>query len=137
MSIFEWSDSFLLRVPMIDNHHKHLVSLLNATYDSFINNNPFDLNEMEQLINDLHDYAVYHFGAEEQLMRDNDYPHLASHINEHASFLEKVISFKTGLQNNSNEMELKILQFLKDWLVTHILSVDKKFGFYLTMKDVD
>jgi hemerythrin len=134
MSIFEWSDSFLIRIQEIDEHHKHLVGLLNSTYDCFINN--ANDGEIFPLVDELIKYADYHFEAEEASMEQNNYPFFAEHKLEHERFSEKVQEFYVLLQRGDLQLELEVLQFLKEWLADHILNSDKKFGFYVISKDL-
>lgn len=134
MSIFEWSDSFLIRIQEIDDHHKHLVSLLNSTYDRFINN--ADDGEMIHLVDELIQYADYHFEAEEVSMKLNNYQLFAEHKLEHDYFSQRVKEFYALLQGGDSKLELEVLQFLKDWLADHILNSDKKYGFYVISNDL-
>jgi hemerythrin len=129
MSVFEWSDSFMLGIPELDEHHKQLIALLNKTYDCFISSK--SSYELNLLVDDLIEYARYHFEAEEQLMKRCDYPLKDEHIAEHEIFTLKSKQFKELLHGDKSEAELEILRFLKEWLANHVLNVDKKFGYYL------
>jgi len=133
MSIFTWSDSFLVRIQEIDDHHKHLVSLLNLTYDCFINNSSG--HEIDSLVEDLIQYASYHFQAEVSSMTENDYPFLSEHQLEHDCFTRQALAFKALLHSGETAIELEILQFLKDWLADHILNSDKKYGYFVSSKE--
>lgn len=133
MSIFTWSDSFLLRIQDIDDHHKHLVSLLNLTYDSFISNSTD--HEIDSLVEDLIQYASYHFQAEVSSMIENNYPFIEEHKLEHDCFSKRAQEFKALLHSGETAIELEILQFLKDWLADHILNSDKKFGYFVSAKE--
>ncbi len=67
MPIIEWNEQFVLGVPEFDEHHQHLVMLLNKTYDDFING--ASKETLSLILDELIDYATYHFAAEEHWMK--------------------------------------------------------------------
>lgn len=130
MAIFEWDDHYEIGVPLIDEHHQHLVDLLNKTYKDFINYaSPDDLNV---LFDELIDYATYHFAAEEQLMQEKGYPGVKIHKGEHAEFARRVVEMYADYQSGRKVRFLEILSFLRNWLETHILQSDAALGSFLT-----
>jgi len=135
MSIFVWSDSFLTGIQEVDEHHKHLVELLNLSYDCFMYNNSDQ--KMELLVQNLVRYANYHFEAEESLMKANNYPFFEEHRQEHIGFASRTAELQSLLHDGCQPLDLEILQFLKDWLADHILNSDKKMSFYLLSSDMD
>ncbi len=135
MSIFVWSDSFLIGIQEVDEHHKHLVDLLNLSYDCFIQNNSDQKQEL--LVQDLVRYANYHFEAEELLMEEGNYPFLEEHRQEHGRFAGRAVELQSLLHDGCQALDLEIMQFLKDWLADHILNSDKKMGFYLLSRGMD
>ena len=134
MSIFEWSDSFLVRVPQIDEHHKQLVLLLNRAYDSFMGNAP--TAELTILIDELIQYTVYHFEAEELLMEEYGYPHLENHKEGHDNLKKSVLELYAALHDGNKAIDLEVLQLLKNWLVSHILMSDKDIGLFISSTSV-
>src|SRR5512136_1095756 len=94
MSLVEWDISFDLGVKVIDEHHRHLVSLLNNAYDAI------QLNEkakIELILNELVDYAKYHFSTEEYLMQKYNFPSLVMHEKEHNHFCQQVDELRSKL----------------------------------------
>lgn len=135
MSIFVWSDSFMTGIQEFDEHHKHLVDLLNQSYDCFIYNNSDQ--KIELLIQNLVNYASYHFEAEESLMKADNYPFFEEHCQEHSRFASRAAELKSLMYDGCQPLDLEVLQFLKEWLVDHILNSDKKMSFYLLSSDMD
>jgi hemerythrin len=128
MKIFSWEDRFFTGITQIDEHHLHLVSLLNTAYQDFLNQAaPKRLN---QLFYELIDYATYHFSAEEQLMAQQAYPAMAKHMEEHQRFAERVVEMHRDYLDN-RPIFLEILTFLKTWLESHILHSDGALGRFL------
>jgi len=135
MPIIEWNNLFLLGLKQFDDDHQQLVRLLNKTYDSFINNEP--KSSLSVVIDELVDYAIYHFAEEEHWMKSTGYPELEMHIFQHDIFSKRVVDFQSAYQEGSAPLTLELLTFLKDWLSDHILVTDKEFGFYIASKGGD
>jgi len=128
MKIFSWEDRFFTGIAQIDEHHLHLVALLNTAYQNFLNQAaPEKLN---QLFYELIDYATYHFSAEEQLMAQHGYPAMTKHQEEHHHFAERVVEMHSDYLKN-RPIFLEILTFLKTWLESHILQSDGALGRFL------
>jgi methyl-accepting chemotaxis protein/hemerythrin len=92
---------------------------------------------MEDIVNYLVDYTVFHFGYEEKLLAENNWPELAQHKAIHEEFVNKVASYQNRLKTQDvMEIAESILGFLKDWLVDHILKTDKQYGSLLNSKGI-
>ena len=129
MSIIDWDDRYLIGVSKIDNHHQHFFSLLNKTYDNFIKYVPAD--ELDKVFNQLVEYTSYHFSAEEQLMKNIQYPGFEMHKIEHDKFLQKVLEMQSDFHNGKRSHCLEFLSFLNNWLSDHIMAKDAEIGRFL------
>jgi len=129
MSNIIWDDRFLIGIPRCDEQHKRLVSLLNRSYDAFIDNT--DDQDVAWLLNELVDYATYHFISEEQWMVASNFPDFEMHKSAHDAFSSQVAMMYKQYRNGDNPFLLDIFSFLNDWLVTHILKVDAEFGQFM------
>jgi hemerythrin len=126
MPLLTWNETFQLGIDEFDNHHKHLVDLLNKTYDGFTQEASHE--ELATVLDELIDYATYHFAAEEYWMGVNKYPNLSQHSKEHERFCQRVIQFLRHFHNGKALLSLRVLQFLNSWLKTHILETDAEYG---------
>jgi len=131
--IFEWSENYLLGVKEFDDHHKHLVGLLNKSFDEFERN--ASPGELRVIIDELVDYATYHFSAEEHWMTANSYPGLNMHKKEHDSFSGKVVAFQRDLIAGKVSLNAELFTFLVDWLTDHILETDALYGRFIAARD--
>ena len=128
MRKIEWDNSFLLGFHDIDAHHQHLVGLLSTTHDEFIAGTP----NLGRVLDELVDYAKYHFKSEELWMLDDHYPGIMAHKKEHTFFLQKVARIQKDFYSKSEYISLEMLQFLEMWITNHILKRDAEFGKYLS-----
>lgn len=136
MPVLHWKDEYAVGIPTIDEEHHQLVAMINDAHDAI--EAGVEEKAAKQLIRDMKEYAVTHFATEELLMRDHDYPGIADHITEHLDFLDRVRgSGKSFSGDNFVPGTVKILAFLADWLVHHILQTDHDLARYLKERDAD
>ena len=77
-----------------------------------------------------------HFADEEKLMEAHQYPELDSHRKKH-DYMRKVLrEFVQRFEANELNMELEFINFLKTWIVDHILTVDRKYGPFFSERGV-
>lgn len=129
MVTIAWDDRYRIGLPIIDNQHKYLLQLINQLYDNVSSGAmPHTLDEV---FNNLDDYAIYHFSIEERWMQGQLYPELSSHQQEHATFKEHVVELRERHLRRDSYASLKTLSFLYHWLTTHIQGSDFQFGQFI------
>ncbi|MBN1969990.1 MAG: bacteriohemerythrin [Candidatus Delongbacteria bacterium] len=119
----EWSSDFKLGHELIDMHHERLINLYNYLLDRI------DFSDVySKAVNELIDYADYHFKEEEKLMIENDYVEFKDHKILHDAFLKDLKeNIVKADKNNIDE----ILIFLRAWIINHVLHVDRKLAIFL------
>src|ERR1039457_5407025 len=122
MPIIRWNESFLIGITEFDQHHEHLVALLNQAYDKLITDEPMENTDI--LLSELRAYAGYHFGAEEQWMIEQEFPGIEEHFKQHSSFCREMDEFQKDLAGGKALVGIGVLLFLVEWLTNHILKVD-------------
>lgn len=133
MAIVQWNSNYLLGIQQIDEHHRHLFDLLNKTYDMFIAGE--SKQRLSHLLDELIDYATYHFSAEEVLMKNNNYPLYEQHHELHQNFCQRVLEIQGDYTKGRTDLSLEVLSFLKNWITDHILVKDADYGHFIASKD--
>lgn len=134
MPILEWKDAYSIGNAKIDSEHMKLVEMINtahASVDSSTSN-----RDVEKLVDSMVEYAKNHFATEEKYMSEYGYPDMQNHVNEHWQFVTKISADVPFADGPILPGTVKILSFLADWLVWHILESDKKLGKFLQKKGV-
>jgi hemerythrin len=129
MSLLVWNSQYSIGIQQIDAHHRHMFFLLNTLYDDFVNRET--AHTISALIDELIDYATYHFAAEERWMKANGYSALEQHAREHHRFSLRIGEFATSYRRGEKNLALEILSFLHSWLSGHILQADAEFGHFI------
>lgn len=128
--MFIWKEEFDLGIEKIDNEHKKLFEIgnrVNELTKSFYEGDD-NFDQIVVVINELSDYAVYHFKNEEVLMEKHNYPNLEEHREEHEKFVFELneIDFEK-IDDNQEEFLKKLLEKIVGWIFNHILKEDHKY----------
>lgn len=125
MPWIEWSPEYNVHINKIDEQHKKLIGIINKLYEALADE--AGVKELiRKVIEDLLDYTKYHFGTEEDLMRNSGHPNFLKHKAEHNNFVKKVVEFQESYEKgNILALRSDVIRFLRDWLSHHILTVDK------------
>tara|TARA_R110002072_G_scaffold4504_22_gene31370 strand:+ start:477 stop:1178 length:702 start_codon:yes stop_codon:yes gene_type:complete len=134
MSFFPWSEEYSVHLRVIDNDHKDLVATVNALHDAIRDGSA--KGEIGHIIGNLAHYVDDHFAREEALMEAYDYPGLADHKRIHRHLTRMVYAIRMVFASKPMEIDpAKLLRFLRDWLVHHILEEDRKYVPFLRGDD--
>jgi len=126
MALVDWNESLSVGVTRFDEDHKKLVEILNSLHDAMKEGKGKE--KLQILVDQMFTYAARHLSAEEKLMIQYKYPDYSAHKKEHDSFVLEVNAYKEQLSSGKILISSKVTQFLKEWLVNHIGSSDKKYG---------
>lgn len=129
VEVFPWNKNFEVGVPLIDEQHQKLVELLNVLAGHLAYQS--DIPTLNNVFNDLAEYAIYHFQAEERVWHEF-FPEDAwetKHKDDHRRFLttvNRIMSEKTV--RPLDQVIEEILTFLTQWLAFHILDTDMRMA---------
>ena len=126
-----WSNGLSVGVKIIDSQHQEMIARINRLLDA-MKSGKGDA-EVVGALKFLEAYVIVHFAAEEELMKENDYPAMQTHITEHDYFRKEAAQLQkqfdegveAGLLFNS------MRKLLVTWFLHHIDNVDRSLGRYL------
>lgn len=128
--MYEMKDEYLVGIEFIDQEHRRLFEIAEETYQ--LKNQEFLIDKYDQvraILEDLRDYTIMHFDHEEAYMKSINYKKMFTQKVEHDAFKEKIADWDIEhIDEESDEMIDEILNFLTDWLISHILENDKQIG---------
>ncbi len=126
MEFYKWSDEYSVGNAVLDNEHKQLFNILNELYTAFMNHETME--KLGGILSDLHNYTIYHFSHEEELLKERNHPLSLEHIRLHKDFIGKVASFKEKHENGLTVVQYEMMNFLNKWLIEHIQGTDKDYS---------
>ncbi len=132
MPYFNWTTEFSVNNDLIDAQHKMIFEYANNLHESIQTGRSKEI--VDDIVSKLLNYSQNHFADEEKLMRECQYPDIANHLAEHEKFIAKVSDYRDNFNLTSRMTAIDILNFLKEWLVNHILVTDKKYAPFIKGK---
>jgi len=122
-----WKTSYEMGIPVLDEQHKTLFSIY-LELDKLQHAQPSPSKDsIWQMVQQLQDYTQFHFREEEALLQKASYPDFDDQHNEHELFSRLIIQFKIEFDYDNPLIIENILQFVKKWLISHILKKDWKY----------
>lgn len=134
MALLTWNKKYSVGVQRMDDQHTGLFQMLNDLHTAMING---EANKVVgSLLQKLAKYTVEHFAAEEALMEKFGFKELARHRVLHRDLTKKVGDFAVRFERGESAINLELLNFLRNWLTTHIEQEDKKYGVWMNERGV-
>ncbi|GFK93391.1 Bacteriohemerythrin [Fundidesulfovibrio magnetotacticus] len=121
MARIEWHEGLALGIETIDRQHRTLLTLCNRLLDAV---RKADEKAVAAAFRELREYTFSHFNAEEDYMQSVGYPGLGSHKLLHVELKRDVKYFQDVVYRKGDLTEAQIVEFLKHWLLDHILQYD-------------
>jgi hemerythrin len=131
MPFTTWNDGYSIGVQQIDEHHQHLFFLSNRFHDIFVKDAPSQ--DLSPLFDELIDYVIYHFAAEEQLMQEYRFHEYEMHRKEHENFSQRLVELDKQHSHDKKHLLIEVVVFLNNWLTSHILQSDAEFGRFIAL----
>ena len=101
-----------------DTQHQILFQLIDA-----IQENPF----RREVLHQLQTYAEHHFMLEEAYMTALDYPSRDQHIHAHDRFRDEINQLVNATELSDASVRQSLSIFLREWLMRHVMGIDKDF----------
>jgi hemerythrin len=134
MSTFAWNDTYSVHVQQFDAQHQKLFAIINELADAMRVGKGEDV--IRDVVGQLAVYTRTHFLQEEVAMRQTGYPGLAAHQEQHTKLMAEVERHKSDLIEGRKPNIIAVLNFLRQWLVNHIQTTDKKYSDHLNQHGV-
>ena len=122
-----WKPEYNLGIPIIDEHHRGIVSIINSLH--FGMQNKYIKDILAPIIEMMDDYSRIHFRTEEDFLEKLNYPNLEKHRELHHEL--SINSKKLGRDSIIDKDSHHYMDFLKQWWINHIRIEDQAFRNHL------
>ncbi len=123
-----FTDEFKTGIDLVDEEHKILFDIIgrvHSTIEAELLHDKFD--PILDIIDELKNYTEIHFADEEAYMTEIGYDGLPYQQMLHQKFIDKLNELDLDdVDDNQEEYLYDFLNFLQNWLINHILKVDKQ-----------
>lgn len=119
----QWSEAYECSEPTIDEQHRELFNLANATLDATLNHDEGALHQLERFIH----HVQVHFADEEALLAKVGYPQLEQHMRIHAGLLQEATRLQQRTLDGGSTLG-ELVEFLGTHVVArHLMVADRQF----------
>lgn len=132
MAFVDWRPEYSVRSDTLDRQHQKMFQIVNQLHDAIFARKAKDV--MGGIIHDLIAYTETHFAEEERQMELGRFPPqlFQAHKAAHAQLVRQVREIEQRYLGREGNMSPDVLCFLVgEWLLKHILGMDKQYAPYM------
>lgn len=134
MDLFEWTPAIAVGINTIDEQHKKLISLINDVSNAMKARKAAEV--IGNVLVELSDYTVYHFGNEERAFEKYNYSDKAAHMAAHKVYVDKINELVERNKKGELGLSISVLDFLMDWITNHIMKTDMQYVPFFKDKEI-
>jgi hemerythrin-like metal-binding protein len=134
METIKWRDELSVGVAEMDMQHQKLITMINKLIEE--QKTLTDPATIAEMLTAMTDYAEEHFRAEEYLMSEYGYERKDEQYKQHLEFIQNTQSYYSAADIGANILSKALLDYLRKWLVDHILKEDMKYKSFFEKKGV-
>jgi hemerythrin-like metal-binding protein len=124
--LVHWSTKYSVKVSLLDDQHRVLFELINELHGAMLDGNGRQV--APSILKRLLDYTRTHFFDEEALMVRTNYHEFSDHRAAHEKLIEELRRLCGDFERGEKYLSTKLLGFLRHWLRSHILDMDKRYA---------
>jgi len=124
-----WNEQYSVHVPRLDRQHRRILKTLGELYA--LGQPESTRRRLARIFRRLRRHIEEHFRDEEAMLLAAGYSGLEEQKAEHRAFIDEVCSHHQDFLKNKPVVTINLFNYLWDWFVHHVLSVDKKYEPYL------
>jgi len=132
LDLYKWKQEYSVGVATLNQQHQHLFELVDQLQE-FMTTGQSDA-VITTTLRELMACTRQHFLAEEALMTECSFPGLDAHRIEHKKINRAVLKFIRDFEAGEKRFRVQLLDFMIDWLTTHILTTDMLYSQFLLAK---
>ena len=136
MALITWTDELAVGVREFDDDHRRLIALINRLWEASEHRQGRD--ELDGIFTELVEYTRTHFRREEDLFARWGYPGADRHGQKHQGLVSQLADLQARFRDGGTEaLADETFEFLRDWLIHHILGDDAIYGTFFRHLGID
>ncbi len=132
MKKFIWTLEYSVGIESIDEQHRHFFDIANKILE-LADLKDSDGRELFESLEELGNYAFYHLKTEEEYFDKFNFALAEEHVAAHDLYRKKVNEFMDRARKGEDIKKImnEAASYSGEWLLTHILVMDKKYTKFL------
>ena len=122
--LIAWKSEYSIGVESIDKQHKQLVTIINVLNNSTRQGSSREV--LWEVLVSLIRYTKIHFESEERLFKMHGYPGYDEQRRAHEKLTAQVSDFSKAFIQHQIDISPDLMVFLRDWLMDHVLELDRR-----------
>ena len=134
MTRLSWNHACAVGVRAMDEQHAIIMETLNEIRLALVRGRSRE--HLSDTLARLIEFTRMHFASEEQLLEKENFPGVSEHRDAHQKLLSQIQETALRAQHNDAIHITSMLQFLRDWYMTHIEDFDRHYGVWLNARGI-
>jgi len=135
LQLCRFTDDFDVLITRMNDDHKRIFAYINNIHQRVKEKS--DTAALLPILKELGSFTRLHFQREEEAMQAASYAGYPQQKAAHEKLLGKVAEIIADLDGGKDVDLLEVMTFLRDWLVTHILVMDRQYGPVLKAQGIE
>jgi len=137
-NLITWCESKNLQIIELDQQHRIIADVINKLFHFLQLPDDAESNqEIKEYMAKLIQATENHFQCEEDYMKQCNYPDFKNHRREHLMLKAELKEYSREVIKGRLKLNKKVLQALKNWLVSHIMCSDMDFAKHFHKKKIN
>ncbi len=130
VQLCRFTRDFDVMIAKMNDDHKRIFDYINTLHMRIKERTSAE--RLLPILRELNDFTRAHFAREEDEMERAAYPGLQAQQRAHTKLLDQVAKIILSVETGADIDLIEVLAFFRDWLIDHILVMDKKYGPHLS-----
>ena len=124
MSLLQWKPEYSVGIQSMDDEHREMIELINATCEKLSSETSAD--QVEEYLGEILSTISMHFALEERMMQKAGYDEYQAHKDDHEVLLDRLRDLMDDFFVDPASGAMRLEQGLSDWFAGHFSTFDAR-----------
>jgi len=124
MSLLQWKSEYSVGIQSMDDEHREMIELINATYEKLKSDS--DADQVEEYLGEILSTISMHFALEERIMKNAGYGEFQAHKDDHELLLDRLMDLMDQYFDDPIAGAIMLEKSLSDWFAGHFSTFDSR-----------
>ena len=124
MSLLQWKPEYSVGIQSMDDEHREMIELINATCEKLSSDASVD--QVEEYLGEILSTISMHFALEERMMQKAGYDEYQAHKDDHEVLLDRLRDLMDDFFVDPASGAMRLEKGLSDWFAGHFSTFDAR-----------